>query len=219
MTANDLDQRTREWKEQLHPFEKYQRRERLPFLNKGTALLVIDMQAYFLDPSSHAYFHEAGEIVENVIKLVQSFRSSRLPIIFTRHALTTDEDGGIMLRWWGDLPIDGEPLSTVDSRLDPQEGEKVVRKTRYSAFIGTDLDDILQKKGVERVVITGVMTHLCCETTARDAFMRDLEVWFVMDATATDTEVLHLGSLRALADGFALLATTGEVLRWMREGR
>jgi len=66
------------------------------------------------------------------------------------------------------------------------------------------------------VVITGVMTHLCCESTARDAFMRDLEVFFVIDATATDQEDLHMGSLRALADGFAIMVTTKEVLGWMK---
>ena len=60
------------------------------------------------------------------------------------------------------------------------------------------------------------MTHLCCESTARDAFMHDHEVLFVVDATATDDEELHLGSLRALADGFAVLATTREVMGWMR---
>jgi isochorismate hydrolase len=74
---------------------------------------------------------------------------------------------------------------------------------------------MLGSAGVEQVVVVGVLTHLCCETTARDAFMRGFDVFFVADATATKSLSLHVASLRTLADGFCTLATTEEVLRWM----
>ena len=57
------------------------------------------------------------------------------------------------------------------------------------------------------------MTHLCCESTARAAFMKDFEVYFVVDATATQYEELHLSSLRTLSDGFAVPVTTDHVLK------
>jgi isochorismate hydrolase len=216
MTATSLEEKTDERLRQLRPYARPGRRERFPFINERTALLVIDMQGYFLDPSSHASFPEAEEIMENVISLVDSFRSSQRPIVFTRHAVRSDEDPGIMVDWWGDVPAEKDPLSQIDARLGPGEDGETIRKTRYSAFMGTELEGILREQRADKVVISGVMTHLCCESTARDAFMRDLEVFFVIDATATDHEDLHMGSLRALADGFAIMVTTKEVLSWMK---
>ncbi len=219
MTAISLDQKTQQRLRQLRPYVRPSRRERFPFITERMALLVIDMQGYFLDPSSHASFPEAEEIMENVISLVDSFRSSHRPIIFTRHAVMSDEDPGIMGRWWGDIPVENDLLSQIDGRLEAEKDGAIVRKTHYSAFSGTELEGILRGLNADKVVITGVMTHLCCESTARDAFMRDLEVFFVIDATATDQEDLHVGSLRALADGFAIVVTTEEVVGWMKGGQ
>ena len=56
------------------------------------------------------------------------------------------------------------------------------------------------------------MTHLCCETTARDAFMRGYQVFFLMDATATYTEALHFGSLRSITHGFGICTTTERIM-------
>ena len=56
------------------------------------------------------------------------------------------------------------------------------------------------------------MTHLCCETTARDAFMRDYEVYFAVDATGTDDEELHCATLQTLSSGFAVPVSTAEVI-------
>jgi isochorismate hydrolase len=93
----------------------------------------------------------------------------------------------------------------------------VIRKTQYSAFFETDLDQILKKLKVSNILITGVLTHLCCETTAREAFMRNYDVFFVTDATASDKQQLHAASLRTLSDGFATLVTTNEVISWIKQ--
>ena len=188
-------------------------------LTEGTALLVIDMQRFFTDPSSHASFPTADTIVGNVQRVLTAFRSRGLPVIFTRHALASGEDAGAMGRWWRDVLTVDDPLSNIDERVRPSGTELVLRKTRYSAFVGTDLDDRLRASGISRLFIAGVMTHLCCESTARDAFMRDHDVFLIVDATASKNEELHLGSLRALADGFAVLADTEEVMEWIGPGR
>jgi isochorismate hydrolase len=186
------------------------------FSTKGAALLVIDMQRFFTDPSSHASFPEADTIIGNIRLILSTFRDHGLPVIFTRHAVVRGEDAGMMSRWWGEVLTVDNPLSAIDERVRPLTTETVVRKTRYSAFMGTDLERILDDSKITRLVIVGVMTHLCCESTARDAFMRDHEVYFIVDATASKSEELHLGSLRALADGFAILATAEEVQNWMK---
>ncbi len=77
--------------------------------------------------------------------------------------------------------------------------------------IGTSLEQELRSRGVEQVVVTGVMTHLCCETTARTAFVRGFEVFFCVDGTATYTEAFQRASLLNLAHGFALPVLCEEI--------
>jgi bifunctional isochorismate lyase/aryl carrier protein len=74
----------------------------------------------------------------------------------------------------------------------------------------------LYAESISSIVITGVMTHLCCESTARDAFMKDLDVFLVVDGTASKTEDLHISSIKTLTDGFAMPVTTSEVVRWLK---
>jgi isochorismate hydrolase len=121
-----------------------------------------------------------------------------------------------MERWWKDVLYEDDRLSEISPALAPEQGEYVLRKSQYSAFGGTDLESTLRSLGIERILITGVMTHLCCETTARDAFMRDFDVFFVIDGTASKSEELHTSSLRTLADGFVIPVTTEEVLKWTK---
>jgi isochorismate hydrolase len=122
-----------------------------------------------------------------------------------------------MSRWWNDVLYDDDEKSCVIDALHPLPQEPVLRKTQYSAFYETNLETILKKHKVTTVVITGVLTHLCCETTARDAFMRNYDVFFVSDATASDEEALHLASLATLSDGFATITTTNEVCAWTKK--
>lgn len=136
-------------------------------------------------------------------------------MVFTRYAVKEDEDPGIMGKWWNDVVREGSKYSKIVASLEPAESDLVIRKPRYSAFVGTNLDQSLRERKTKGVVITGVLTHLCCETTARDAFMRDFTVHFVIDATASKDESLHLSSLRTLTDGFAVPVTTDEVIASM----
>jgi isochorismate hydrolase len=180
-------------------------------------LLVIDMQYFFCNPSSHAYFKGSTAIIPTIHQLISIYRQQSLPVIFTRYALLRTESPGAMGRWWNDVLYDDDDLSNIIAPLDPLTNELVIRKIQYSAFFETDLDQILKKRKITTILITGVLTHLCCETTARDAFMRDYDVFFVTDATASDKQNLHSASLRTLSDGFATLVTTDEVLSWITE--
>lgn len=175
--------------------------ERGSFTPGATALLVVDMQRYFLEPASHAYLPSAVDIVPGLVSLSRAFWESGLPVIFTRH-LNTEEDAGSLGVWWNDLIRVEDPLSEITSALDTSIGI-VLEKSQYDAFHGTDLEDTLRERGVERVVVTGVATHLCCETTARSAFVRGFEVTFPVDGTATYDEHHHLATILNLAHGFA----------------
>jgi isochorismate hydrolase len=156
-------------------------------------------------------------IVPNLKRLIDFYRKAKLPVIFTKHSLKYNEEPGIMGRWWNDVIREADKLSKIVPALEPLDSEVVIRKTRYSAFHGTELEEVLYKNNVKSVVITGVMTHLCCETTARDAFMRDYEVFFAVDGTATQNEELHISSLRTLSHGFCVPVTTDEILLKLKE--
>lgn len=208
--------KTEEWKRLIEPYESRHRNIAHRFFPERSALLVIDMQRFFLEESSHSYLPGARAIIGNVRRLVDSYRRLGRPVIFTRHALLKDEQPGIMGSWWGDVLRDEDELSQIAPELEPRPGERVLRKTRYSAFSGTELEVILSRAKVDQILITGVMTHLCCDTTARDAFVRDFGVFFAIDGTASENDDLHVASLKALTDGFVIPVTTKEVLAWLK---
>ena len=153
----------------------------------------------------------------NILRVIQSCRKTNIPIIFTQHGHTDpSKDGGALEKWWGELIIVGSedwkflPGMTVDP------GDTVLPKKRYSAFFETDLDERLRSRGIKDLIISGVMTNLCCETTARDAFMRDYLTFMLIDGTATRTSELHLTTLKNLGFGFAYLLTCNELIQGLR---
>jgi isochorismate hydrolase len=211
-----LSEKVEDWKRRIARYESGHRKKAHPFSYEKSALLVVDMQRYFFDKSSHAFLMSAQAILPNVRDIIKAYRKLGLPVIFTRHAYAKGEDPGIMKTWWSELEEDGDPLAEIVNDLRPKAKEPVITKGRYSAFVNTDLEKRLRKLGVERLLITGVMTHLCCESTARDAFMRDFEVFFTIDGTASEDDDLHLASLMTLTDGFVMPVTTKEVLSCLR---
>lgn len=200
----------------LQPIESFRRRHPARFAPSRSALLVLDMQTYFLKPSSHAYIPSALAILPGIKALTQSFYGYNLPVIFSRH-LNTPEDAGQMAIWWRDLIAAESPLSEITPELDTSMGD-IVQKCQYDAFQATSLEKTLRDRGVSQVVICGVMTHLCCETTARSAFMHGFEVFFTVDGTATYTEAFHRATLLNLAHGFATLVLVRDILAAIKAG-
>ena len=134
-------------------------------------------------------------------------------MIYTRHVHHPDHlDSGIMGWWWKGMCIEGTPESEVHHDLSPLASEKVILKHRYSGFYNTDLETILRCLGIQDLVITGIMTNMCCESTARDAYYRDYRVFFLADGTGSVTEEMHLASLLNLAFGFAYVTTTDRTI-------
>jgi isochorismate hydrolase len=182
----------------------------ITFRRERSALLVLDVQEYFLRPTSHAFIPSAPAILPNLQLLITNYRAANRPIIFTRH-LNTDADAAMMSRWWRDVIRADAPDSVLSPALDTSAGV-IIEKSQYDAFYRTQLDDVLRERGVEQVVVTGVMTHLCCETTARSAFTRGFEVFFCVDGTATYTEEVHRSSLLNLSHGFAVPVLSSHVV-------
>uniref|UniRef100_A0A7N0TFN0 Isochorismatase-like domain-containing protein n=1 Tax=Kalanchoe fedtschenkoi TaxID=63787 RepID=A0A7N0TFN0_KALFE len=181
-------------------YRKYETRRRSPDPKKSV-LLVIDVQNHFTAI--------AKPILPHLLATIHLCRTASIPIIFTRHCHKSPADYGMLGEWWKkDLIIDG----TYDAQLMPEieaarrkEGDDVVEKNTYSAFQNTKLEERLRGMGVEEVIVAGVMTNLCCETTAREAFVKGFRVFFSTDATATLNQELHEATLMNMAFGFAYL--------------
>lgn len=158
---------------------------------KKVALLVIDMQNDFVKPGAPMCVPMATEAVSNISKLINSCREKGATIIYTAHVHGKDRsDMGLMSDFWP--PIDSQE-ALVDNTLGteiypiiaPQEEDIVIKKHRYSAFYNTDLDSYLKNKEIDTLIITGTVTNMCCDSTARDAQFRNYKVIFVSDATGT----------------------------------
>jgi isochorismate hydrolase len=213
-TDLSLDQQARELCQQVSEIVNI---KTLEFKPSQSALLVLDMQSYFLDPGSHAYIPSAGAILDGILQLIDVYSAHHQPIIFSQH-INTAEDAGMMSSWWKDLITSDHTHHNIIPEIDLTVGT-LIQKSQYDAFFKTSLDTMLRASGVRQVVICGVMTHLCCETTARSAFMYGYEVFFPVDGTATYNLAYHRASLVNLAHGFASLVVIGDILEAIRGGR
>lgn len=211
-TAGNIDEKARGL---LHSLEHITRGRGIRFVPDSAALLILDMQGYFLDERSHAFIPSSAPVLQRIKRLSGAFRARGLPVIFTRH-LNTEDDAGAMKTWWSDLITEGSELSGISGEL-LFDDSPVVRKTRYDAFHGTRLEGMLRASDVSRLVVTGVMTHLCCETTARSAFMRGFTVFFPVDGTATYNEEFHRAALLNLSHGFAVPVLVADLLESLGE--
>jgi len=212
VTPESLKEKAHYWLGKIEPFNQHRM-----LLNKAkSALLVIDMQQFFLQPTSPTFTCGGLAILPTVRQLIHAFRAANRPVIYTCHVHHPDRiDAGIMGWWWQGMCTEGSEESKVHSDITPLPNEKVVFKHRYSAFYNTDLEIVLRSLKIEDLVVAGLMTNLCCESTARDAFYRDYRVFFLADGTGSVNEEMHLASLLNLAFGFAYVTVTNEILQWL----
>lgn len=189
----------------------------LPSIMKQS-LVIIDMQRYFLEPEAPAYIGAGPGIVGNVLRLIGAFRNAGLPVFYTRHAHSVGEPPSRMSSWWnGKLPWDGTPEAEIIAEIRPRDGEPVITKTKYSALEGTPLEGWLLERSVDEVVLCGVTTNLCVESTARHAFMRDFQPVIIEDAVAAKSNEYHRASILNLSYGFARITTTESMIEQLQE--
>ncbi len=186
------------------------------------ALLVVDVQNDFVSLQGSA--GKRGEdvsaaiaMVPNLIRLIDAGRSVGLTIVYikTTHSEWTDTPSWVYRSsqksglstcregTWGAESYEG---------ISPRSNERVVTKHRYSAFINTDLNTVLRARGIQSVLVCGVATNVCVETTARDAYMYDYYVTVIDDCSAAYETKLHLGTLENMRRHFGLVASSREII-------
>lgn len=188
------------------------------------ALIVLDVQRIYTDKESELYCKEAEKTIDKINKLIQQMTDLGQLVVLVRHMHKLDgSDIGRLFDYTGEAEEDfnfkeGSKEVEFDPRLLRPANALELKKNRYSAFAGTNLENILKGKGIKRVIISGFMTNFCCESTARDALDRDFYVDFIVDATGTPgTDKFDQKQIRdivgeLLAAGFAKVMTTKEIL-------
>lgn len=176
-----------------------------------TALIVVDMQNAFMPlPVAHAPCEMAPKIVPQINRLAQAVRETGGVVVWIQTACTP----GDKITWSNAHNIvshdralmrfaaleRGSEGYALYPEMDARPDDLYVEKHRFSAFIqgSSDLDQILREQGVDTVLITGTVTNVCCESTARDAMMLNYKVIMVSDCNAADNDEEHNATLRAI---------------------
>jgi len=204
------------------------------------ALLVIDMQpcgvgaeaglVQAIERTAPGYTHYLTArvretVIPNTLRLLDAFHRLRRPVYFTAFASATGDGRDVTtatIRYrdaerrarTGQSVIlpRSDPATNVIQELAPRPGDRVLTKTSMDVFTSTRLAEELRVGGIETLVITGVLTDACVESSARHAAERGFQVIVVDDACAAWEEAFHAASLRSLSRYFARIASTGEVL-------
>ncbi len=211
LTPENAAAKVREWEELLSALPRPGRRLR-PSAER-CALIVVDMMRFFLHPGGGSYIPSSRAAAANAARLVEAWRKAGGVVVFTRHCHEPGEEEGSLKRFFGKVIRCGDPDSEPLPPFLPAEGETLLRKHTYDAFHGTGLEEALRERGAEQVAVCGVLANMCCETTARSAFVRGFDVFFPMDAVAAAFEEHHEAALVNLAAGFARVLSADELIR------
>ena len=186
------------------------------------ALIVVDVQNDFCDDDGA--FARLGRDVEplqmtvaRLEHLVDQARQMGLLIIFLKYCQNDATESEVHLeqrqRGRAGTRYCEEGSQGADFyRLSPKPDEPVVKKHRYSGFIGTDLDVILRSADVKSLIMTGIATSGCVEATARDGFMHDYYIVFVNDCCASYSQQLHDSTLVNVTDAYGIVASSEEII-------
>ena len=192
---------------------------------QSTALIVVDMQNAFMLPGvAHALCPMAQEIVPNINRLAAAVRATGGAVVWIKTTFREDA-----LRNWSTYFEMASPEQaakriaalTADSKghelwsaLEVEAGDLIVEKNRFSAFIqgSSNLADVLRARSLDTLLITGTVTNVCCESTARDAMMLNFRTIMVSDGNAAVTDEDHNASLCAFYLTFGDVMSTDAVI-------
>jgi nicotinamidase-related amidase len=191
-------------------------------LDRHSALIVVDMQEGFLrdDTAMGRLGFDIGllrEAIDPCVRLVEAARKAGVLVVFTRYVYQPDySDGGIMVELLPGLKTEnalkaGEWEVEIAPIFGARPDEPVIDKSKPSAFHGTTMDAVLAEHGITRVVICGITTNCCVESTVRDAAHRDYDTWLVTDGVAETRRDRHEYAIECMTMLFAHRTTVGEV--------
>lgn len=199
----------------------------LPVLGR-VGLILVDLQNDFCHPEGF-FAQRLGfvptapleQLIHNVNEMVAAARSGGRPIIWLRNVWRNADDVGVLAARRPLLKEEGcrEGSWGADllTGLDVRPSDTIIDKRRFSGFYGTKLEEDLRDAGIQSLVIGGVRTDYCVESTVRDAFFRDFQVFVVQDAVASYVPELEEATLRQVRDVFGWVITTREATELLED--
>lgn len=191
-----------------------------------TGLIVVDMQAAFVDPHKPSFVPVAQDIVPTINQIASHLRGcgGTVAWVYTTFDDNTKSQwnaffGGVYSESFSDAVIeqlrDGSDGHTLWADLDVEPNDPKFCKDRFSAFLPghCDLPAYLRQHHIDTVLITGTVTNVCCESSARDALMQNFNVIMVSDANAALTDEDHNASMTAIAQTFGDVMSSDEVIK------
>lgn len=190
-----------------------------------TALLVVDMQNHFVAEGGLSKVATAHGIIDNINRLAAAMRDAGGTVVWVHSTFTHDGRGAWRMFFGNFISADREEEVRsglvegswghrfhADLEIDP--GDPTVSKDRFSAFAAgaSCLDDELRRRGIGTVLVTGTMTNVCCDSTARDAMMLDYRATLIDDANAAHTDEAHVAALTTFASVFGDVISTDEAI-------
>lgn len=177
-----------------------------------TVLLIHDMQQYFID-----YYDvkksPVVDLVANIRLLREQCAHSAIPVVYTMQpAQQTPEQRGLLLDLWGPGLTEHPQKQAILKELSPGDADVVLRKWRYSAFQKTELLNLLRRWNRDQIIICGVYAHIGCMLTACDAFMNDIQPFFISDATSDFSSDLHTMAIAYVSQRCGVALSTRDVL-------
>jgi nicotinamidase-related amidase len=195
-----------------------------PVIPGRAALVNVDLQTFFVENAPDGF-----TILERVNRLAAICREAGILVVHTAHVLRPDgSNAGVLaelipaIRDEGFL-CEGDPSAALHPGLLVEPEDIVIKKPRFGAFHGTDLEEILRQRGIDTLIVSGISTDVCCDTTAREANSRDFRVLFLSDGTAVNDDpepaALQQRATLGVIDGlFGQVSTIDEVLAKIERG-
>ncbi|MGW1819651.1 isochorismatase family protein [Streptomyces sp. NPDC002125] len=176
-------------------------------------LLVHDLQNHFLGAFPSGEQPLTG-MLDNTSRVIERSRGLGVPVVYSvQRGGQTPEERGLQLDFWGPGAADDPEALAIPPSVAPADGDTVLTKWKYSAFVRTELDSLLRDSGRDQLVITGVYAHIGVLMSACDAWMRDIQAFVVADAVADFSREDHDMALRWAAGRCAVVTTTDALLK------
>lgn len=203
--------------------------------SKTSVLVVVDMQNDFChEKGYHASLGKSlssiKKIIPNIETLLKAFRELKMPVVYVTQIYEADGSDSphrthnilpqfAQARYKSVIAVRDSWGAQVIDQLKPATNDFVIKKRRFSAFYNTDLETILRCRGIKTVIMTGAVTYVCVEHTARDAFIRDYDVIIVGDAVAGWNEEMHVNALKSMAWSTGAILSTTETLETLNSDK
>ncbi len=205
----------------LHGFEQVD--------SARTALVVVDMQNVFCAPGAAVEVPTAREIVPNINRLARATREAGGIVAWVQMTVARHEDWALVLDNLVTPEVGRATLAGIKPgseghalwpKMEPAPGDLYVAKNRFSAFLpsSSNIAELLRGRGIEYVIVTGTLTNVCCESSARDAALMDFKTFLVSDANAAITDDAHLATLSSFIGSFGDVRSTDEMVSMLETG-